>query len=152
MLQIKQLIPPLSLHALDGRTVQAWDFKQKKNLVIAFLDAECAPCEEFLRTLAKAAGDLGANESVALAVFLVAPSRTAADGLPSEIIVGLEVSGRAARAFLGEDALSPNGLGRRGVFVADRYGELSARWIVRDHEFPAMIEILACLSYLETLC
>lgn len=152
MLQIRQLIPPLTLHVSDGRTVHAWDFKQKKNLVIAFLDVDCDRCEEFLRRLKESAGDLRANESVALVVFLEAPSRAVADELPPEIIAGSDVSGRAVRAFWGEDALSSRGLGRCGVFVADRYGELAARWIAKGHEFPTIGEILACLSYLETIC
>ena len=47
MLRTGRLIPPLTLRTPDGRVVRAWDFEQKKNLVIAFLDAECAPCEDF---------------------------------------------------------------------------------------------------------
>lgn len=152
MLNTKQLIPSLTLHASDGRTVRAWDFKQKRNLVIAFLDVDCAPCADFLRRFAAFAGELRAKESVALAAFLQTPAQALTDGLPTEIIAGSDVSGRGARAFLGEEALSSSGLERRGVFVTDRYGELAAQWIVEDHEFPAVGEIIACLSYLENLC
>ena len=152
MLNTKQLIPALTLHATDGRTVRAWDFKQKKNLVIAFLDVDCAPCADFLRRFAALAGELRAKESVALAAFLQIPPQSLTDGLPPEIIIGTDVPGRAARAFLGEDALSSRGLARRGVFVTDRYGELAAQWNVAEHGFPAVGEIIACLSYLENLC
>jgi peroxiredoxin len=152
MLQTKQIIPPLTLRSSDGRTIHAWDFKQKKNLVIIFLDADCEPCLDFLKRLKESAGDLRANESIALAAFLEVPSRTIAEGLQPEIIAGSDVSGRAARAFLGEDALSSSGLGRRGVFVTDRYGELASHWITKDHEFPAVGEIFACLSHLESIC
>jgi peroxiredoxin len=152
VLHTKQIIPPLTMHVSDGRTIHAWDFKQRKNLVIAFLDVDCVPCEGFLRRLVESAGELRAKESVALAVFLEVPSRATAEGLPPEIIAGSDVTGRAVRAFLGDDALAPRGLGRRGVFVTDRYGELSAQWIVPAHEFPAIGEIFACLSHLETIC
>jgi peroxiredoxin len=152
MLNTKQLIPSLTLHVSDGRTVRAWDFKQKKNLVIAFLDVDCAPCADFLRRLAVRAGDLRAKESVALAAFLQTPVQALTDALPTEIVVGSDVSGRGARAFLGDDALSSRGLARRGVFVTDRYGELATQWIVPGDEFPAVGEIIACLSYLEDLC
>src|SRR5271170_6500577 len=135
MLPVIQIIPPLTLHATDGRTIHAWDFKQKKNLVIAFLDVDCGRCDEFLKRLKECSSDLRTNESVALVAYLQAPLRAVADGLPPEIIVGSDVPGRAARAFLGEDALSSSGLGRRGVFVTDRYGELAAQWIAKDHEF-----------------
>ncbi len=152
MLPVKQLIPPLTLHVADGRSVHAWDFKQKKNLVIAFLDVDCERCGEFLRRLGESAGELRAKESVALVAFLEAPSLATTDGLPPEIIAGSDVPGRAVRAFLGEDALSPRGLGRRGVFVTDRYGELAAQWISEDHELPVVGEIFACLSHLESIC
>lgn len=152
MLPVKQTIPPLTLHVSDGRTVHAWDFKQKKNLVIAFLDADCEPCSEFLQRLKGKASELRAKESVMLVVYLETPLHAVADELPAEIIVGSDVSGRGARAFLGDDALSSLGLGRRGVFVTDRYGELAAQWIPKDHEFPAVGEIFACLSHLESIC
>jgi len=152
MLPVKQIIPPLTLHATDGRTVHAWDFKQKKNLVIVFLDADCELCEGFLRRLKENAADLHTKESVALVVYLETPLRAIADGLPAEIVVGSDVPGRGVCAFLGEEALSSRGLGRRGVFVTDRYGELAAQWIAKDHELPAVGEILACLSHLESIC
>jgi hypothetical protein len=136
----------------DGHSVHAWDFKQKKNLVIAFLDADCERCAGLLRRLKENASELRAKESVALVVYLETPLRTIADGLPPEIIAGSDVSGRSVRAFLGEDALTSRGLGRCGVFVTDRYGELAAQWIAKDHEFPAVGEIFACLSHLESIC
>src|SRR3984893_10353687 len=99
-----QLIPPLSLHTPDGRTIRAWDFKQKKNLVIAFLDADCALCAEFLRQLAVRAADLREKEAIALAVFLAPPPATLTDFLPKEVIAGWDMPGHGARAYLGEDA------------------------------------------------
>jgi hypothetical protein len=152
MLYTRQLIPPLTLHVPDGRTVRAWDFKQKKNLVIAFLDVGCAPCEDFVHKLAERGGDLRAKEAVALAVFIEVPPQGLTEALPPEIFAGSDVSGRAARAFLGEDALSPTGLGRRGIFVTDRYGELAGHWLATGHEFPPLGEILACLNQLEIAC
>src|ERR1700683_4055792 len=152
MLPTRQLIPPLTLHVPDGSTVRAWDFKQKKNLVIAFLDAGCAPCEDFLRRLAERVGDLRATQAVALAAFLEVPPQGLTEGLPSEVIAGSDVSGRAVRAFLGEDALSPRELGRRGIFVTDRYGELADQWPATGHDFPPPGAILACLNQLEIAC
>jgi AhpC/TSA family len=152
MLPTRQLVPPLTLHVSDGRTVRAWDFKQKKNLVIAFLDADCASCEDFLRRLAERVGNLRAAQAVALAAFLEVPPLGLAETLPPEIIAGSDVSGRAVRAFLGEEALSSRGLGRRGIFVTDRYGELADQWPVAGHDFPPLGEILACLNQLEIAC
>jgi hypothetical protein len=152
MLRTRQLIPPLRLHTPEGGTVRAWDFKQKKNLVIAFLDAECALCEDFLRRLAARAGDLRGKEAVALVAFLSPPARGVTDSLPKEIIAGSDMAGHGARAYLGEDAFAARGLVRGGVFVADRYGEVFAQWALDGHKFPGLEEILGALEQIEMSC
>ncbi len=152
MLRIGQLIPPLSIHTPDGRTARAWDYKQKKNLVIAFLDLECAHCTEFLRGLAARVAELHEKEGVALIVFPQQPSNRVTDSLPAEIIVGSDTPGRAAREFLGDDAFSARGFVRGGVFVTDRYGELSAQWPIERHEFPEIDEIMRALDYVQMAC
>jgi len=48
----RQLIPPVTVRTAEGRIVRAWDYKQKRNLVIAFLRADCARCESWLAQLA----------------------------------------------------------------------------------------------------
>ena len=42
MLTLRQLIPPLTARTAAGDTVRAWDYKQKRNLAIAF----CTPIAE----------------------------------------------------------------------------------------------------------
>jgi peroxiredoxin len=152
MLRMRQLIPPLSVHTPDGQTIRACDFKQKKNLVIAFLDADCALCLDFLRQLAARAADLREKGTVALAIFLAPPPASLTDFLSKEIITGCDMSGHGARAYLGEDAFSARGLVRRGVFVADRYGELFAQWPLAAHKFPAIEEIFGSLDQIEMTC
>jgi hypothetical protein len=140
------------MHTPDGRTVRAWDYKQKKNLVIAFLDTDCAPCEEFLHALVDSAAALPEKEAVALVVFLEQPPRRLTGLLPPGIILGADMPGNSARAFLGEDAFASRGFVRGGVFVTDRYGELFAQWAVERHKFPAIAEILAALDHVEMAC
>ena len=152
MLRTRQLIPPLSVHAPDGRTIRAWDFKQKKNLVVAFLDTDCELCADFLRQLAGRAADLRERETVALAVFLAPPPAVLTDSLPKEIVAGCDMSGYGARAYLGDDAFSARGLVRRGVFVADRHGELFAQWPLVTHNFPTLAEIFSSLDQTEMAC
>ena len=152
MLRNRQLVPPLTIHTPDGRTIRAWDYKQKKNLAIAFLDTDCAPCEEFLRALVASAAALQEKDAVALVVFLEQPARRVTDSLPSGIIVGADMPGNSARAFLGEDAFASHGFVRGGVFVTDRYGELFAQWAIDHHKFPAIAEILAALDHVEMAC
>jgi hypothetical protein len=144
----REVIPPLTLRTPRGRILQAWDFKQKKNLVIAFLHADCPPCADFLVRLDARAGELEAHEAVVLAVFPEPPPAAIEDSLSARVIAGADVSGRSAHAYLGEDAFSPRE--RIGVFVADRYGELYARWVASDEEgLPGMGEILSWLGKIE---
>jgi hypothetical protein len=152
VLRNRQLVPPLTIHTPDGHTVRAWDYKQKKNLVIAFLDTDCGPCEEFLRTLVASAAALPEKEAIALAVFLEQPARRLTDSLPPGIIVGADTPGNSARAFLGEDAFASRGFVRGGVFVTDRYGELFAEWTIDRHKFPTIDEILTALDHVEMAC
>ncbi|HEY4740488.1 MAG TPA: redoxin domain-containing protein [Candidatus Acidoferrales bacterium] len=153
MLRTREIIPPLTLHALDGRTVRAWDFKQKKNLIILFLDAGCVLCEDYLRRIAADAAAWKENGAVVLVALLGSPSRAVTDFLPDNIIVGLDPSGRAANAYLGRDTLAPAGDARLGVFVTDRYGELIAQWeIGTNHEFPSPGSLRAHLERIEMSC
>jgi AhpC/TSA family len=157
MLRTRQLIPPLTMQTPDGGTVRAWDFKQKKNLVIAFLDAGCGQCEEFLNQLVQRAAQWKEKEAVAVAVFLEPVPIGLGQSLPPEIIVGSDVSGRSFRRFLGEDSISARSRMGRGVFVTDRYGELSALWVsglreADDHAFPSADEVLASLEHIQIAC
>lgn len=153
MLHVRQLIPPLTLRTPQGRTVHAWDFKQKRNLVIAFLDVSCSKCEAFARMLARYADDLREKEAVALLVFPETSSPLLnGDPSPDEVVAGFDVGGHGIEMFLGADALSALGLSRRGVFVTDRYGEISAQWVVLGHEFPRISEILSSLNQVEIAC
>jgi len=153
MLPLRQLLPPLTLRTTAGSVVRAWDFKQKKNLVIAFLHAGCARCEEYVRCLADGAAELAERNAVALVVLAEAPSGALAEALPPAILLGAELSGRAARAYLGEEAISSNGRERVGVFVADRYGELFAQWVAASEEgLPAFAELRRRLTQIEIDC
>ena len=152
MLPLRQLIPPVSIHAPDGRTIRAWDFKQKRSLAIAFLDAGCEPCADFLRCLSGHATELREKNAVAFVVFLESPPPILHESLSAGIFAGVDFPGRGVRAFLGKDTISSEGLARRGVFVVDRYGELFSEWIVPKHDFPTAGAILSALSQIEIVC
>ena len=140
------------MRTLGGHAVHAWDYKQKKSLVIAFLDANCTLCEEFLAQLTQRAEGIAAHNAIALIVLLEQPRSGFAESLPPNVIVGVDVSARSARAFLGEDAISSTSRTARGVFVTDRYGELAAQWLAPQHEFPVAETILAALCGIEIAC
>lgn len=153
VLQTRQLIPPLTARTPAGQTIRAWDFKQKKNLVILFLDATHPESEEFIERLVARAAEIAEEEAVALVVFSGNLPATLPAHLPAEIIVATDMSGRAARAYLGEDAFGVLGQQRLGAFVADRYGELYAQWVVSaGGALPGIREILSYLRQIELAC
>lgn len=153
MIETRQMIPPITAHTAEGRTIRAWDFKQKKNLVIAFLDAGSPATEKFLRELAVQATRLVELETQVLAIFPELPPSALVAISPKEIILAADMSGRAARAYLGKDALAYGGLATWGIFVTDRYGELYAQWSGGEKSsLPAVGEILSWLLRIESEC
>jgi len=153
VLKTRQLIPSLTARTPGGQTVRAWDYKQKKNLVIAFLRAGCRPCEDFLRKLAARAAELAEQEAVALVLFAEAPPTLETPTLPSQIVVAADMGGRSQRAYLGDSVFGPAGQQVVGVFVADRYGELYAQWVVREEDgLPGVGEVLEWLRQIQVAC
>jgi len=151
MLKLRQIIPPLTARAADGRVVQAWDFKQKHALAIVFLHAGCRRCADYLERWRENAAELKEREAVALVIF--SETQSSHENSPAQIVVAADVSGKSQRAFLGDDAFGPAGQSRVGVFVADRYGELRAQWS-GPHEIalPQPGEILEWLSQIQMAC
>ncbi len=151
MLKLRQIIPPLTARAADGRVVQAWDFKQKHSLAIVFLHAGCRRCADYLERLRGNAAELKEREAVALVIFSEAPPSH--ENFPAQIVLATDVSGKSQRAFLGEGAFGPAGQALLGVFVTDRYGELRAQWS-GPHEdvLPPPGEILEWLNQIQLAC
>jgi len=142
----------LTVRTPQGRVLQAWDYKQKKSLWINFLHAGCRRCGDFLERVTACAAELDDREAVALVVFSE-PTTASAQNLPPQIVVAADPSGRAQRAYLGEDAFGPAGQQKLGVFVADRYGELYAQWVGRNEEaLPGAHEVLGWLAQIQLAC
>jgi hypothetical protein len=148
----RQMIPPITARTADGRVIWAWDYKQKSNLVIAFLHADCAACGDWLARLGSCAEALSQSESVGLIVYAESPRRSARI-LPMPLIDAADMTGHSQRASLGRDAFNTMGLCRVGAFVADRYGELDEQWVAKDAEgLPSPTEILSALWQIEIVC
>jgi hypothetical protein len=151
VLKLRQIIPPLTARAEDGRVVQVWDYKQKYALAVVFLHAGCRRCAEYLERLRENAAELKEREAVALVIF----SETLPPGgrFPAQVVVAADVSGKSQRAFLGEDAFGPAGQVLLGVFVTDRYGELRAQWSgPHEDALPQAGEVLSVLSQIQMDC
>ena len=153
VLKTRQIIPPLTARTPTGQIVQAWDYKQKKNLLIAFLHAGCRRCEEFLARLSERAADLAERGAVALAIFAESPSAALAESLAAQVVIAADVSGRSQRAYLGADAFGPAGQKLVGVFVTDRYGELYAQWVAASEDgLPGLEDVLGWLGQIQVTC
>jgi hypothetical protein len=152
MLKPRQIIPPLTLRTPQDRSVSAWDFKQKQNLVIAFLDSDCRLCEAFAENLVRHAADLHEKDAVALLIFEERPPASLSDFLPPEIIAGTDVDAHGLQRFLGAQSRTGQALTQRALFVTDRYGEISAQWILPGHDFPGIEAILSSLNSVQIAC
>lgn len=119
ILRTRQLIPPVTARTADGKQIHAWDYKQKRNLAIAFLHADCSDCTDWLAALAEHRPELIEREAVVLVIYSEAPARPLAS--PAPIILATDSSSRSQIAFLGSEAFGSNGLARVGVFVTDRF-------------------------------
>jgi hypothetical protein len=151
-LLLRQVIPPLTARTLEGTIVRAWDYKQKRPLVIAFLHSHCPGCGRWLERLAASAEELAEREAVALVIYPETLPPKAGE-LASPLIAASDSTGNSHRAFLGPEAFDPSGLDRVGVFVTDRYEELYGQWIGRDaEELPNRSEILDTLSVIQIIC
>ena len=152
-LRLRYQIPALTMRTPDGRSVSAWDFKQKRNRVIALLRADSPKSWDFVQGLAAHAAQWKEKEAIGLVVFPKAPPECFAKTLPPEVIAGTDSAGKSIARFLGTEAIGPAGLERQGVFVADRYGELYAKWVVEEGgELPAISDILKALEQIEIAC
>jgi peroxiredoxin len=151
MLTLRQLIPPLTARTAAGDAVRAWDYKQKKSLLIAFLHADCPLCQAFAARLVSRSPEFAERDSVALLVALE-PPRWSVQATP-QVVLASDTNGRAAQEYLGMDAFGPMGLARVGLFITDRYGELFAQWEARDADgFPTIAEAFKWLTHTQLGC
>ncbi len=153
MLLLHEVIPPLTARTLDGRTVQTADFKQRRNLVLAFLHGQCGRCEDFLRRLTARAAEFAEQESAVLVVYSELPPGHLSQNFPPHFVPTTDFTGRCQRTYLGQEAFGSTGQQRLGVFVTDRYGELFAQWVVSDEDaLPGTEDVVSWLRQIEVAC
>ena len=151
MLTLRQLVPPLTARTPAGDTVRAWDYKQKKSLLIAFLHADCPLCQALVARLASRNSEFVDRESVALLVTVDPPCWGVEPS--SHVVFASDTKGRHVQEYLGADAFGPKGLARVAMFVTDRYGELYAQWEARDADgLPPLADALKWLAHTQMGC
>jgi len=140
-LRVGQLIPSLAARTPDGARVDAADYKQKRNLAIVFLHAECRACQGYLERLVRRSADFAERDAVALVVLPKLPPP--ATSLPAPLILVADPTGKSHVHYFGKRAANAGGPGPVGIFLADRYGQLSMQWPCGEaNQLPSPEEVL----------
>ena len=151
-LEMDRVVPGFALPSLDGKQVGPGDYKQKANLVIAYLDLDrCGACKDFLRSLSDNYHLYRADETEILAVCPQPVDelrgQVGAVGLPFPVLSDEKGAVRGIY-FSGEP-----GQPVAGVFITDRYGALRNQMISQNSgDIPAQQDILDWLDLIEMEC
>jgi len=148
------LLPYLDLPSNRDGSVNLWDFKQKKNLVIIFHHGiGCSDCRRKLRDLAEVYVKAKDFEAEFLAVSFDSPAEGIKQGeedrLPFPLLSDLdgEATGRFTHVDAAKKAPYPS------IFISDRFGVLRYQKVAEEAEdLPAGKEILDWLLLIECEC
>jgi len=146
-LKLRSLIPVFQLMSADGRAVNIWDYKSRKNMVLAFLPAsDCPECVEFLRSASNMYHRYEEENAVLLLIVRggVESATALYDKLHPPFPILYDEIGEVTRRYT--DVVP-------AVFVADKFGELYAQWIVGPDGFlPTQKEILDVVELINLEC
>jgi peroxiredoxin len=151
-LEMEMVVPDFVLPSLDGKTVSPRQYKQRENLVIAYLDLNgCDECASFLRDLADNYHLYRSDEAEILAVFpqplAELRSEVGIQGLPFPLLS--DEHGLVRGAYF--DGMA--GGAAAGVFITDRYGALRSVMIAQEgRDLPSQQSILDWLNLIEMEC
>jgi len=152
-LQLDMVVPDFTLPAIDGGQVSPRDYRQKANLVIAYLKlTQCEQCVGFLQELAD---NYHIYRDLDTEVLAVCPesvpelqARIGHLGLPFPVLSDL--GGQVGDVYLSRQPCeSPVA----ELFVTDRYGALRTTMVAcSGSELPNQQSILDWLSLIESEC
>lgn len=148
-----QLIPNWQFTSTDGAPVSMVEYRQKKNVVLAFAgDKDCDHCRVLLRSLAAGHREIRAQDAEVLAVIAGslddARQVKARDRLPYTVVA--DEGGRVHREV---GALGEGETPVVTVLVADRFGEVYSTYRESKHQaLPTVGEIVDWLQFIELQC
>ena len=141
------LLPPMSLASVGGGPFDLARYRQRKHIVLCFLDARDREGVEYLTRLAGSHEDLDREGAELVAIFVgKEPEDGEMAGMSFPIVVdsdGLS-SARVLPAEAG-DLVLPS------VILADRYLSLYRQWWGKE-ELPSPEEVINLLFFLGTRC
>lgn len=151
-IELNEFIPPFELVSVKGTRINVWDYKQKKNLLVAFLhNLDCIACRDRVLSFALRYPEYKDLNTEILLVVREEPRGELlklTQDLPFPVLVDLD--GTVARNY---EELGPEGNPRPGVFIADRFGSLQAAYVRElESDLPGDDEIIPTLSLIESEC
>jgi peroxiredoxin Q/BCP len=142
------MIPPFSLPASTGQTLDRDSYLGKVPMVIFFLpDPESDPDRSLLHEYNRFLREFGEETSQVLGVAKVTArrARELSDEMGLSLPLLADAGGEMARAF---DAVDPNGALRRATFVVDLHGKVVRRFdpASPSKQAPDMLEAIRALK------
>ncbi len=148
-------VPYILLHQGDGRTLDLWQYKGRRNLVLFVAHStSCPECRSYLKALASRYREFQEWETELIALV---------PGKPEEVLdltrdldlpnpVALEQAGMISFKLGLADEASGRG-SQAGLVVADRWGEIYGTFKAGGgHELPSGDEVLKDLRFIEIQC
>ncbi|MBD0336834.1 MAG: peroxiredoxin family protein [Cyanobacteria bacterium Co-bin13] len=150
----RDLIPPFELPAVNrSGTIQSWQYKQRKHLVILFFPgASCSACCQRLLDFAQQYPHYQSVDTEILAVSSgpLEPLQAWLAQTPVPFPVLQDGEGRVLRRYGG---LLPEEPLPVGLFVCDRFGELYTQTIAADaNDLPSEPEIRDWAGFIDMRC
>ena len=153
-LESRKAIPIFELSSNKGKTINLWDFKQLKNLLIIFHHgSQCRICRSKLRKIAKVYFELRKLKTEVLAVSTESlekvKEQAKKDALPFHMLSDYSRKATALFTYIDEARNGPF----PSIFITDRYGELRKQEIASEaDQLLSEPEFLSCLLLLEGGC
>jgi len=153
-LEKDQLVPAFSLPGADGMLHGPWDYKQRENLLLLFIQsAATGEGRGLLRTFADHFRELREEQCAVLAItaetVVVNLEAQAALHLPFPLLADPKggVISYYTRWNAVQRTLAPS------MLLVNRYNALYEQWITEsESDFPALTTVLASLHYLNSIC
>lgn len=148
---VESVVPDFTLPTIEGGAVSPHEYKQRANLVIAYLDLDrCGQCADLLTSFADRLNDYRDLEAQIVVVFAqsIEELKGKAGTLGLSFPVASDVDRKMARSYFGEERPP-----MAAVFITDRFGALKAQYLCEsDDDLPDQNAILDWLNLIEMEC
>jgi peroxiredoxin len=130
----------------SSRPISLWDYKQKRNVVLAVLHAGCSKCSEYVEMLQQSERLFGSSNAVTLVVFPGSLTELPAAPATPQILFLADPEDTIRKKL----TIQPNEV---AIFIADQWGEVYAEHIAADAvELPGAQAIHEWLTLIEIQC